>query len=94
MTDRFAAGANAWSLCDFAGHGIRSCPVGQGVAVVSDLGIHGGGLGLGSPFRILSACGATGWSHGARTSSAITEVALGWNAWLTNMMTRMDCGLQ
>lgn len=45
MTDRFAAGANAWSLCDFAGHGIGSCPVGQGVAVVSDLGIHGGGLG-------------------------------------------------
>ena len=50
MTDRFAAGANAWSLCDFAGHGIGSCPVGQGMAVVSDLGIHGGGLGSGFLF--------------------------------------------
>lgn len=94
MMDCFAAGASAWSLCDFTGHGIRSCPVGQGVAVVSDLGIHGGGLGSGFLFRILSARGVTGWLRGARTSSAITEVALGWNAWLTNMMTRMDCGLQ
>lgn len=56
--------------------------------------IHGGGLGSGFLFRILSARGVTGWLRGARTSSAITEVALGWNAWLTNMMTRMDCGLQ
>lgn len=94
MTDRFAAGASAWSLCDFAGHGIGSCPVGQGVAVVSDLGIHGGGLGSGFLFASFSARGAIGRSHGTRTSSAITEVALGWNAWLTNMMTRMDCGLQ
>lgn len=70
------------------------CVISQGMAVVSDLGIHGGGLGSVFLFRILSARGATGWLHGARTSSAITEVALGWNAWLTNMMTRTDCGLQ
>ena len=66
----------------------------KGVAVVSDLGIHGGGLGSCFLFASFSARGAIGRSHGTRTSSAITEVALGWNAWLTNMMTRMDCGLQ